>query len=434
MFRRATIKNFLYCMLLTTIVSTGLCIIANFKFSLTLFGFSLLCNSINVILVVCWFKNQFMEENEEREKHLKHQIECSSAHLSSIINNLPLIALVIDNDYRFITGNTEALKFFGITNQKQFGKLSLDVFERDTMELIKEENDLIIQNKKTFVSDKQVKLKNGKQQWFRIRKVPILDKRQDVKGFVVFGRNIDAERAAQKQRETYISTLSHDLKIPTLAQIRALELIVNEKMGKINDGQREILNLTLDSCYCMYDMLSTILATYKYENNDITLSYEKIQMLKLLDDCFAKSYKDMRHKNIRIKVQAKDKFVSLYADKNQMKKAFENLINYCVSNAYEDTEIVCEIGKHNDANNVFISLGFESPYVSSETIQNMFKMYTTSAEKMDKVGSSLSLYLAKQIINAHNGKINVESSKTNYNNYSIELPCINECKLSAIAC
>lgn len=205
-------------------------------------------------------------------------------------------------------------------------------------------------------------------------------------------------------------------------------------MGKINDGQREILNLTLDSCYCMYDMLSTILATYKYENNDMTLNYEKIHMLKLLDECFSKSYKDMRHKNIRIKVQAKDKFVSLYADKNQMKKAFENLINYCVSNAYEDTEIVCEIGKHNDENNVFISLGFESPYVSSETIQNMFRMYTTSAEKMDKVGSSLSLYLAKQIINAHNGKINVESKKSNYNNYSIEIPCINECKLSAIAC
>lgn len=434
MFRRATLKNFLYCILLTTIVSTTLCVIVHFKFSLPTFVLSLLCNSVNIILVVCLFRNQFLEENEERERHLKHQIECSSAHLTSIINNLPLIALVIDPNYRFITGNTEALKFFDITEHKQFGKLSLNVFERDTMELIKEENDLIIKNKKTFVSEKLVKLKNGKQQWCRIRKVPILDKRQDVKGFVVFGRNIDAEKAAQKQRETYISTLSHDLKIPTLAQIRALELIVSEKMGKINEGQREILNLTLDSCYCMYDMLSTILATYKYENNDITLSYEKVQMLKLLDDCFAKSYKDMRNKNIRIRVQAKDKFVSLYADKNQMKKAFENLINYCISSAYADTEIVCEIGKHSEDNNIFVSLGFESPYVSSKTIQNMFRMYTTSAEKMDKVGSSLSLYLAKQIINAHNGKINVESKKTNYNNYSIELPRINECKVPALAC
>lgn len=139
MFRRATLKIFLYCMLLTTIVSTILCAMANFKFSLPVFGFSLLCNSINVFLVVYIYKHLFLEEYEERENRLKHQIECSSAHLTSIINNLPLIALIIDKNYRFVTGNTEALKFFDITGEKQFGKLSLDVFERDTMELIKEE-------------------------------------------------------------------------------------------------------------------------------------------------------------------------------------------------------------------------------------------------------------------------------------------------------
>lgn len=431
MFRRSTFKNFLYCLLLSSIVSTAICAMAKFNFSLSLVVFGLISNSINVLLVICLFKHQFIEENIERENYLKRQIEYSSSHLTSIINNLPLIAFIIDTDYKFITGNIEALKFFDITTEEQFRKLSIDVFERDTMELIKEENELIIQTKKTFVADKQLKLKSGRQQWYRVRKVPILDKKDNVNGFVVFGRNIDEERAAQKQRETYISTLSHDLKIPTLAQIRALELIVNEKLGKINDGQREILNLTLDSCHCMYDMLSTILSTYKYENNDITLNYEKIHMLKLIDDCFVKSYRDMRHKNIQIKVLAKDKFVSLYADRIQMRKAFENLINHCVSNAYENTEIVCEISKHNDKNNIFVSLGFESPYVSSESIQNMFKMYTTSAEKMDKVGSSLNLYLAKQIITAHNGKINVESKQSNYNNYNIELPCINECKIPA---
>lgn len=52
---------------------------------------------------------------------------------------------------------------------------------------------------------------------------------------------------------------------------------------------------------------------------------------------------------------------------------------------------------------------------------------------MDKVGSSLNLYLAKQIINAHHGVINVESQKSNYNSYNIELPYINECKFSSIS-
>ena len=116
-----------------------------------------------------------------------------------------------------------------------------------------------------------------------------------------------------------------------------------------------------------------------------------------------------------------------------MKKAFENLINYCVSSAYENTEINCEISKNTLGNSINISLGFESPYKTPENIKNMFCKYTTSAEKMDKVGSSLNLYLAKQIINAHHGVINVESQKSNYNSYNIELPYINECKFSSIS-
>ena len=434
MFKKSILKNFSFFVFSTTFVIIILCCFTDFKYAMQVIAFAVVFGLINTYTIICVFKNEFFAEKERIEIELKKQVECSSNHLTTILNNMPMMAYVIDSDNNFLAGNNEALKFFNIREGGQLDELSADIFERDTMEQMKEENALIFKTKRTLITDRHVKLTNGKQNWFRIRKIPILKSNEDVEGFVVFGRNIDIERDAKRQRETYISTLSHDLKIPTLAQIRALELLVNGNLGSVNDGQKEMLNLTLDSCYCMYDMLSTILTTYKYENNDIILNYEKIHMLKLLDEAFSKSVRAMHNKNIKVRVKAKDKFVSFYADKIQMKKAFENLIDFCVSNAYTDTEIICEIEKINNSNAVFISLGFESPYVSHETIQNMFKMYTTASEKMDKVGSSLNLYLAKQIINAHNGKINVESKKSNYNNYNIELPCINECKLSAIAC
>ena len=70
--------------------------------------------------------------------------------------------------------------------------------------------------------------------------------------------------------------------------------------------------------------------------------------------------------------------------------------------------------------------------MSFEKLQNMFNMYSTPSEKMDKVGSGLGLYLAKQIIEAHNGEINVENNEKNFSAYNIKLPCINECKFSDI--
>ena len=431
MVKRAITSNFLYILFLVFYCCLIIYSALFLEFSKNLFLFVIFCNFIYIFSALLWLKNQSEYQNMVKDDLKTPNIESKSSYLTDIINNLPLIAFIIDKNYKFVTGNIEALKFFNVTKQEQFRKLSLDVFERKTMELIKEENELIKKNKKIFVTDREIKLKDGRQQWLRIRKVPILDKKENVNSLVVFGRSINTEHAAQKQRETYISTLSHDLKIPTLAQIRALELLANEKMGKLNDQQRELLNLTLDSCYYMYDMLSTLLTTYKFENNDVILNFEKIQMLKILDEAFAKSFKQMRHKNITVKVTAKDKFVSLYADKNQIKKAFENLINYCVSSAFENTEILCELYKDYEKNCICIFLSFESPYKTKENIKNMFSKYTTSAEKMDKVGSSLNLYLAKQIINAHHGIIDIESKKSNYNNYNIELPCINECKLQA---
>ena len=102
-----------------------------------------------------------------------------------------------------------------------------------------------------------------------------------------------------------------------------------------------------------------------------------------------------------------------------MKKAFENLINYCISSAYENTEINCEISKNAIENSINISLSFESPYKTPENIKNMFCKYTTSAEKMDKVGSSLNfknLIIIVIILNFHIlMNVNFHPYQINYN-------------------
>ena len=432
MLKKELFEKFLFCIFTAFVVSVSINMLLRLSSANNLMLFIFISTLLNTLLIMFIYKKQLLDDNIEQINHLKKQLEYNSEHLMAIITNLPLVAYVVNKDYKFITGNYEALRFFEINEGDSLKNLNGYIFEKDTLERIQKENEYIIENKQPFVTDKLIKLKSGKQNWFKVRKIPIFNKKGKIKGFVIFGRNIDIEKDAQKQRETYIATLSHDLKIPTLAQIRALELLLGETLGVVNEDQKEILNLTLGSCRHMYEMLSTILSTYKYENKDISLNYEKIQVLMLIDECMRKFIKMLHKKNIKIRIKAQEKFFTLYADKSQIKKAIENLIDHCISCAYENTEIVCEIKKTNATKNVFISFAFESPYVSAEKIKNMFQMYITSAEKMDKVGCSLGLYLAKQIIDAHNGIIYVHSSEANYNMFKIELPCINECKVSAL--
>ena len=54
---------------------------------------------------------------------------------------------------------------------------------------------------------------------------------------VVLEHKLDDTDALKKQRETYIAILNHDLKIPTLAQIRALELLSSENLGSTSKAR-----------------------------------------------------------------------------------------------------------------------------------------------------------------------------------------------------
>lgn len=247
-------------------------------------------------------------------------------------------------------------------------------------------------------------------------------------------KNAKNDEYARKQRETYIATLSHDLKIPTLAQIRALEMLLNEKFGTINDEQKEIVNMTLESCTNMYDMLSAMLAAYRFENNEVVLRYEAINIVQLLEECFNKKYLDLlKQKNIKVKIKANDMKSRVYADKYQIKQALATLIENCISNAIENTVLTCEIKHDKNCKNILLSLVFESPYFSVQKIQNMLKKHITHKEKLDKVGTGIGLYLAKQIIKAHNGNICALSWSFARGGFNIKLPSINNCKLPAFS-
>ena len=97
-------------------------------------------------------------------------------------------------------------------------------------------------------------------------------------------KNDDYE-ALQKQRETFVASLSHDLKNPTIAQIRAIELILKGKFGQILPEQREIMEMLLDSCKYMNAMLCSILTTYRCEKGKIELKIEKATIRDLAEEC-----------------------------------------------------------------------------------------------------------------------------------------------------
>ena len=347
-------------------------------------------------------------------------LELSNSKLNVLINNSPMMAYILDIEGNFILGNDKARSFFlaGVDNTLKGETIRFDI-DLIRPELLAE-NEQIIKSGKGIEKDKRLTAKNGEQYWYRVHKAPIKDKMGRVYAISSFTLNIENEKRINEQRETYIATLTHDLKTPTIAQVRALELLLSGQLGPFNDEQKEMLNLTLDSCKYMYDMVYTLLPTYKFENGDVVLNYSSFDLVEIISDSINELSNIAHENNIRLKFIHKDAICNVDADRIELKRVIINLLSNAINYAYTYTEVFIYLKKIGD--NVEVRVKNSSKYIDPESMSKLFRKYVTHSEKYNKVGIGLGLYLSKKIIDAHNGKIIAESSQNEHNTFGFIIP------------
>lgn len=340
--------------------------------------------------------------------------------LRELINNSPLMSYVLSPDGKFLFGNARAERFFrtgiDITLDGEHIDLALDGLSKDE----KKETKHVIKSGECFKTEKPMLMTNGDYAWYLIHKIPLKDRKGKIYAVINFSKNIDTEKRIQDQRETYIATLSHDLKTPAIAQVRALELLLSGQMGEFNSAQKEILQLTLDSCNYMYDMVYTLLSTCKFENGSVVLNYSHIDMLKLVKECIKEMSNLAKDNFVCIHFNPKNKEYYIDGDRIELKRVIINLLSNAINYAFKKSVIRITVS----FDNLDFSLRVinSSPYIEPEIMSGLFRKYVSHSEKYNKVGVGLGLYLSKKIIDAHHGQIIAHSSKSQSNTFGFIIP------------
>ena len=358
-----------------------------------------------------------------KEEKLKSELEDQEQMFRSVLLGMPIATYLKDLKGNVTYENKMAIDFLGLSDSDNANKWN---YEEKRADEINNEDNEIIKNCECISREKLITLKNNDKRWFKITKCPIINHEKKVIGICSVARDINAEKTAAEQRETYVATLTHDLKTPTIAQIKALDLLLNDHMGPLNKEQRELLELTKDSCNFMYEMLSTLLSTYKYENGDYVLNYEKCNIISLVEETINEIETMLKEKNVTIHINKEGKIFDTDCDKMQIKRVLTNLLGNAISYAYNNTQIFINIKQ--DKNSISFDAKNESAYINPETMNNLFKKYVSHAAKFNKVGVGLGLYLSKKIINAHNGKIFAKSYEDNHNIFGFTVPIVNKTK------
>ena len=231
---------------------------------------------------------------------------------------------------------------------------------------------------------------------------------------------INKERQLQLQRETFVASIGHDLKNPTIAQIRGLELLLKGSFGDFNPEQKEILEMVLDSCRYMNGMLSSLLATYRNYGGAVKLNFEEFNFITLLSECVSEMLYVAKDKGVNIITLANDSELKICADKIQIKRVIMNLLSNGIKYAYKDTELRLYV--KNTEGNIVFQFENKSPYISEEKQKSIFARYVSYAGVNKELGIGLGLYASKKIVESHNGTIFVQSFKDDRNIFGFMIP------------
>ena len=362
-----------------------------------------------------------------------NEIKTTSFDLETIFKFCPDGIVCKDSDLNYINANKNYIKSFSFNDFKSIcGRKTNPYLSKNIMKLISDADEEV----KNSLSPINYVLNLENNKLLNVTTFPILFN-NIFSGLISIIRDItqeeamkedfvnkhfeyiDAERNLQTQRETFVASLGHDLKNPTLAQIRGLELLLKGTFGNFNEEQKDILNMILDSCRYMNGMLATLLATYRNYGGAIKLNFENFSFSELLQECVTEMLYVAKDKDIIIN-NIFENNIFICADKVQIKRVIMNLLSNGIKYAFKNSELKLTTINNNDR----LSFEFEnnSPFIPEEKQKTLFKQYVSYTGTSKELGIGLGLYASKKIIEAHNGNIFVKSYKEDKNIFGFEIP------------
>ncbi|NLF43064.1 MAG: HAMP domain-containing histidine kinase, partial [Bacteroidales bacterium] len=167
-------------------------------------------------------------------------------------------------------------------------------------------------------------------------------------------------------------------------------------------------------------LVNALLEVYRYESGKLNLCKTTF----ILKDLITQSFEELKpladNKKIKFNLDytAEDN-LTINADRGEIKRVILNLVGNAINYTNISGEVTIEVSEKGE--NIVFSVIDNGNGIPQEDIPNLFKRFSQGTNKKRSTGTGLGLYLSRQIIEAHDGKIWLESKLNKGSQFSFLL-------------
>ena len=352
--------------------------------------------------------NRMVETLNDREKMIiEYQGELMRQNklLESVINSLSDGILIVNDKYNILRATPKITDWFGTKGKDIIGQNIFEfiqIGENTNIERLKNA-DIFIKHTPTnnfIMSTKKLSL-------------------EEKKRYVLLITDVTNEREIETLKEDFVATLTHDLKVPIVAESNIINFLLEGKFGDINDKQEFALKSMKNSNQELVELVQILLETYKIKETGIKLLKENILLNGFLTDIINETQPIATSSGITIYFEP-TRDIKVTADRIQLQRVIKNLISNAIS--HSNTKDRIDITTGEEPGFITISVIDYGQGIPADEIKLIFNKYYSAAKKFRKIGTGLGLYLSQQIVKSHGGEILVTSEENVRTEFRVKLP------------
>lgn len=230
-------------------------------------------------------------------------------------------------------------------------------------------------------------------------------------GYVLIGRVatiIRARLASTTAMHTYfLSIVSHELKRPIAAVENYIQITLGGYAGEISDKQRRLLERSAIRLSDLRALISDILDFARIQPDQIRADFEWVDPQEIGSEAIEEVRLAASQKNIRLKAIGPTQFKPIVAARRRLRQVISNLLANAVKFSPENSTVTLSASDQPEA--LLIEVLDEGIGIPTEDQAHIFDDFFRAANVGDSGGSGLGLSIAKKILDAHEGSIEIES-------------------------
>jgi len=222
-------------------------------------------------------------------------------------------------------------------------------------------------------------------------------------------------------KDEFLAMITHELKTPLVPIQGYSDILLGEHLGKLNDKQKERIQIIKSSSESLLAIISDLLDAQKLELGQLSMKQENINIKETIDKAIESLKPEAEEKNIKINSSIVD--LKINHDQERIGQVMTNLIKNSLVATQPNTGKI-EIMMEEMPTEIKISIKDNGVGIPLDKQKELFKKFyqVDATLTRERGGSGLGLAICKGIIQSHKGEISMESIPNQGSTFSFTIP------------